>query len=326
MALRDLNVLMEAPKPQPWVCPVTKKKPTIEDNSNIAEDALAEDTIEGEDVEMADADEDNDEDFQLSTEENAKVLQQRKKCVQKTAYHNTVQKNQNVTETIAAHGDPKGKKGVGTNHQYQNDNLPVGCQDDNTWCHVFIPTVAHWADGEVKPWGPSDEELREIMQDIWDTIYWTGEDFSKAMLKYNQSIFKNNVGLIPKDWTGMWRSSFILQMFTSHLNFTFSHVEIPTLDTRNLSARAAFTLAVTALFITFEIIQETCGKQKGAKMDDSDVWTPIIAKALSNDDFASIVKEAQQCAKHAKSARSSRATTSVMPDEDDIFEDLFAFC
>ncbi|KAG2359334.1 hypothetical protein BDR07DRAFT_1488363 [Suillus spraguei] len=111
MALRDLKVLMEAPKPWPWTRPVTKKKSTVKDNSDIAEDALAEDTIEEEDVEMVDANEDEDKDFQLSEEDNTEVPQLRKKHVQKT---NPYQKNQNITDgqTIAAHGDPKGKKGV----------------------------------------------------------------------------------------------------------------------------------------------------------------------------------------------------------------------
>lgn len=94
--------------------------------------------------------------------------------------------------------------------------------------------------------------------------------------------------------------------------------------------------------MSFEIIQESRGKCKGAKTDDGDVWMPVIAKgeqysfskpiwggmtlkfmgpisALSDDDFATIVEEAQQY------ARNSRTTTSVTPDEDDVFADLFAF-
>jgi hypothetical protein len=101
--------------------------------------------------------------------------------------------------------------------------------------------------------------------------------------------------------------------------------------------------------MTFELIQESCGKRKGAKTDDSGVWMPIIAKgkqysfskpiwggmtlkymgpisALSDDDFATIVEEAQQYAKNSKNVGNSRTTTSVTPDEDDIFADLFAFC
>ncbi|KAG2132523.1 uncharacterized protein EDB93DRAFT_1056147, partial [Suillus bovinus] len=179
----------------------------------------------------------------------------------------------------------------------QNDDLPEGCQDGNTWRWVFIPTVAHWAGGEVEPWGPEDEDLRDAMQEIWNYIYrgkirheisrsgavlkvakqrlmeWRGgfsiaacsiltaffaqdtdfldpaarEDFSRAMLKHNRFIFRDNSGLVPKDWTGMWRSPFVLQTFTSHLNFTFGRVEVPDLDTESISVRAAFALAVTAV-------------------------------------------------------------------------------
>jgi hypothetical protein len=90
------------------------------------------------------------------------------------------------------------------------------------------------------------------------------KDFSRAMLKHNQFIFRDNSGLIPKvsthnyyyetisivcskDWTGMWRSPFILQTFALHLNFTFGHVEVPDLNTKSISAQAAFALAVTAV-------------------------------------------------------------------------------
>ncbi|KAG2032242.1 hypothetical protein BDR03DRAFT_1025719 [Suillus americanus] len=282
---------------------------------------------------------------------------------------------------------------VGANHQYQNNDLPEGCQDGNTWRRVFIPTVAHWAGGEVEPWGPEDEDLRDAMQEIWNYIYrgkiqheisrsgavlkvakqrlmeWHGgtlidldpaarEDFSRAMLKHNRFIFRDNSGLVPKDWTGMWRSPFVLQTFTSHLNFTFGRVEVPNLDTESISARAAFALAITAVYrtlqliidgnLTFEVVQGSRGKRKGAKTDGGDIWTPIITKgeqfafskpiwghmtvklmgpivALSDDAFASIVGEAQQYAKHAKSIRNSRTTTSEAPDEDDVFADLFAF-
>ncbi|KAG1792907.1 uncharacterized protein HD556DRAFT_1308944 [Suillus plorans] len=185
------------------------------------------------------------------------------------------------------------------------------------------------------------------------------EDFSRAMLKHNRFIFRDNSGLISKDWTGMWRSPFILQTFASHLNFTFGCVEVPDLDTESISAWAAFALTVTAVYctlqlivdgnITFEVIQESRGKRKGMKTDGSDIWTPVITKgeqfafskpiwghmtvklmgpivALSNNVFTSIVAEAQQYAKHAKSVGNSGTTTSDAPDEDDVFADLFAFC
>ncbi|KAG2126446.1 hypothetical protein BD769DRAFT_1668457 [Suillus cothurnatus] len=251
--------------------------------------------------------------------------------------------------------------GSGTNHQYQSDDLPEGCQDSNAWCRMFIPSVAHWAGGDVEPWGPDNSDLRETMQEIWDHIYqgriqheisqsgtvmkvakqhlmeWRGGfgvtacsiltaffaqdadfldhvthvDFSKSMLKQNQFIFRDNSGLIPKNWMGMWRSPFVLQTFASHLNFTFGYIEIPTLDTKNPSAQAAFALTVYCTLqlvvngnMTFEIIQESCGKRKGAKTDDGDVWMPVIMKGkqysfsmgpisvLSDNNFASIVEEA----------------------------------
>ncbi|KAG2156881.1 uncharacterized protein EDB93DRAFT_1247070 [Suillus bovinus] len=272
------------------------------------------------------------------------------------------------------------RDGSGANHQYQNDDLPDGCHHNNTWHQVFIPTVVHWAGGDVEPWGPDDHELRNVMQDIWDHIYkgrieheisssgavlkvakqrlmeWHGgfgvaacsiltaffaqdadfldpearKEFSRAMLKQNCFIFRDNAGLTPKAWTDMWRASFILQTFVSHLNFTYGHVGIPNLNTEAIGARAAFTLAVTAVCrilqlvvdrnITFKIISETRGKRtKATKTGDRDIWTLIIMKGkqfafskpvwepmtqkfmqpimvLPDGDFASIVQEAQQYA------------------------------
>ncbi|KAG1869707.1 hypothetical protein C8R48DRAFT_771096 [Suillus tomentosus] len=297
----------------------------------------------------------------------------------------------------------------GANNRYQNDDLPDGCQHNNTWRRVFIPTVAHWAGGDVEPWGPGDHELRDVMQNIWDHIYkgriehkisssgavlkvakqrlmeWRGgfgvaacsiltaffaqdtdfldpeacKEFSRAMLKQNRFIFRDNAGLTPKAWTGMWRASFVLQTFASHLNFTYSHVGIPDLDTEAIGVRAAFALAVTAVCrilqlvvdgnITFDIVSETRSKcTKATKTGDGDIWTSVIKKgehfafskpvwgpmtqkfmqpimALPNEDFASIVQEAQQYAKHPRSTGSSRATSNVAPDEDNEFADLFAF-
>ncbi|KAG1750560.1 uncharacterized protein EDB91DRAFT_1078580 [Suillus paluster] len=243
------------------------------------------------------------------------------------------------------------RDGSGANHRYQNDDLPEGCQDGNTWRRVFIPTVAHWAD-LVPVLKVAKQRLMEwrggfgiaacsiltafFAQDADFLDPAAREDFSRAMLKHNQFIFRDNSGLVPKDWTGMWRSPFVLQTFTSHLNFTFGRVEVPNLDTESISARAAFALAVTAVYrtlqliidgnLTFEVVQESRGKHKGAKTDGGDIWTPIIMKGeqfafskpiwghmtvklmgpivvLSDDAFASIVGEAQQYAKHAKKHR-----------------------
>jgi hypothetical protein len=103
--------------------------------------------------------------------------------------------------------------------------------------------------------------------------------------------------------------------------------------------------------MTFDIIQESRGKRaKGAKTDDGTIWTPVITAgeqfafskpvwgytttkflepimALSDADFASIVEEAYQYAKHGKSTGKLRATSSATsaPDDDDDFADLFAY-
>ncbi|KAG1813634.1 uncharacterized protein BJ212DRAFT_1301014 [Suillus subaureus] len=207
---------------------------------------------------------------------------------------------------------------------------------------VFILTVAHWAGGDVELWDPDDHESRDVMQDIWDHIYKDRieHEISSSGTVLKVLIFRDNAGLTPKAWTGMWRVSFTLQTFASHLNFTYNHVRIPNLDTKAIGAWATFTLAVTAVCcilqlvidgkITFKIISETCSKcTKATKTGDADIWTPIIKKGeqftfsklvwgpmtqkfmqliivLPDEDFVSIVQEAQQYAKYLRSTGSSR--------------------
>ncbi|KAG1854432.1 hypothetical protein DFJ58DRAFT_841352 [Suillus subalutaceus] len=170
-----------------------------------------------------------------------------------------------------------------------------------------------------------------------DTVFLDPEackEFSQAMLKQNHFIFRDNAGLAPKGWTGMWRASFILQMFASHLNFTHGHVEIPNLHTKGISARAAFTLAVTAVCRILQLVRhlDTIIKKGKEFAFSKPVLGPMTQKfmqpimALPDEDFTSIVQEAQEYAKHLRSTGSSRATSNVMPDEDNGFADLFAFC
>ena len=84
-------------------------------------------------------------------------------------------------------GPTSKRDGTGINNRYQNDDLPDGCQDGNMWRRVFIPTVAHWSGGEVEPWGPDDDELRDVMQDIWDDIY---EDKVKHTILRSGAVMK----------------------------------------------------------------------------------------------------------------------------------------
>ncbi|KAF8838496.1 hypothetical protein BDN67DRAFT_1013028 [Paxillus ammoniavirescens] len=55
-------------------------------------------------------------------------------------------------------------------------------------------------------------------------------EFAKVMLKKNCFLFSQNKGTDPKAWSGLWRSSFVLQMFAHHFNYIQGRVDVPNLD------------------------------------------------------------------------------------------------
>ncbi|KAG2115731.1 uncharacterized protein F5147DRAFT_769150 [Suillus discolor] len=397
--LKDLKILMHAPKPRPRAHPISKSKvsePNIEYDDGIAEGAA-----EMEEVEMrniAADDNDGDEDFHLSEEENAEV-QPRNKRLQKTAYREAVHAERSVNnmgikhdgmshqndvvsdaDRTKAHGDQKGKKGFIADVCTAKDDY-VGMGKTKDWAEKLatskllrpqlesLRTTSHRQVSSITT-STAISKISKVTSAGADpthsphptnNVQGNLEEPTTAFLDEDDSLERQAAFKATKkpgarhtssmDWTGMWRSPFILQTFASHLNFTFGRVEVPDLNTKSISAWAAFALAVTAVYrtlqlivdgnITFEVIQESRGKRKGMKTNGGDIWTPVITKgeqfafskpiwgymtiklmgpivALFDNVFASIVEEAQQYAKHAKSVGNSGTTTSDAPDEDDV--------
>jgi hypothetical protein len=54
-----------------------------------------------------------------------------------------------------------------------NTNLPQGCQDNNVWRGVVVPTYQHYLSFSLDedPWSFDDEYAADILQKIWDKIY-----------------------------------------------------------------------------------------------------------------------------------------------------------
>ncbi|KIK83031.1 hypothetical protein PAXRUDRAFT_14637 [Paxillus rubicundulus Ve08.2h10] len=183
----------------------------------------------------------------------------------------------------------------------------------------------------------------------------TASHHSASCAKTNQ-----NPGVHKKGWSGIWWSPFILQSFTSHFQFIQGHIKIPELGSEQTSARTALTLASAAVYhtlmlvanknITFKSLGAAGGSQKhsGVVMDgDGAVWEPSIPKgaqyefneamwgmkmrvflepimALSNNNFAMIVDEAQASIKGGKGVMNSAPLDNK--DKDSDVQDLFAFC
>ena len=61
--------------------------------------------------------------------------------------------------------------GSGANNKYTNNDLPEGATDDNAWRWLFISSLAHFAAGYDNPWSIPDNKFRDVLQEIWNTVY-----------------------------------------------------------------------------------------------------------------------------------------------------------
>ncbi|KAG2034045.1 hypothetical protein BDR03DRAFT_870870, partial [Suillus americanus] len=87
-----------------------------------------------------------------------------------------------------------------------------------------------------------------------DTAYETDQEhieFAKFWLKDNHFLFSDVSSDDPevRAWTGMWQSTFMLQTFAAHLNYTQGRVEVPVLNSDDEIMRASLALSVGAVTI-----------------------------------------------------------------------------
>ena len=61
--------------------------------------------------------------------------------------------------------------GSSANNKYTNNDLPEGATNDNAWQQLFISSLAHFATGHDNPWSIPDNKFRDVLQEIWNTVY-----------------------------------------------------------------------------------------------------------------------------------------------------------
>ncbi|KAG2040853.1 hypothetical protein BDR03DRAFT_1007634 [Suillus americanus] len=180
--------------------------------------------------------------------------------------------------------------------KYKNGDLPPSCLDSNLWSGVFIPTVAHAAGGEnVHPWLIEDDILIPILAKAWNMVYADNPSLLNHKIIPGGAIYH-------VAWTGMWQSTFMLQTFAAHLNYTQGQVEVPALNSDDDIMRASLALSVGAVkhalyllsigAMSFTITAATGkGKKKAtntthkgkASASNRDIWEAVIGE---NESFS----------------------------------------
>ncbi|KAH7904763.1 hypothetical protein BJ138DRAFT_994608, partial [Hygrophoropsis aurantiaca] len=73
-------------------------------------------------------------------------------------------------------------------------------------------------------------------------------EFAKFWLKDKHFLFKDVSAEDKRDYTGMWQSPFILQVFAAHLNHIQGAVDaVPAMENHNFTPRAALALSAVAV-------------------------------------------------------------------------------
>ncbi|KAG2133245.1 uncharacterized protein EDB93DRAFT_1254920 [Suillus bovinus] len=131
--------------------------------------------------------------------------------------------------------------------------------------------------------------------------------FAKYYLYKNRFLFKNDssndkkfgkAGL-PVEWTGMWQSPSILQIFAAHLDYTRGRVSVEALGSEEQLSRVALALSAAAVKRTLRLLstgemsfEVTTAVAKGKKKvirksetqaSNSDLWKVMIS---NNEDFS----------------------------------------
>lgn len=189
--------------------------------------------------------------------------------------------------------------------------------------------------------------------------------FADFWLEDNKFLFGDVDSDNKKEWSGMWQSTFILQTFAVHLNYTQGHVPVPELNSEEPVLRTALSLAAAAVKhalvllankeMTFEIKTTTFkGKKKPLRKGKASAaeteWIAIISdnKTFSEplwgydtrmfltainhvpaDKMKTIIEQAQQYMK-ATTRAGRLKTDGVLADTqnedfDEEYADLLAF-
>ncbi|KAG2741643.1 hypothetical protein P692DRAFT_20686872, partial [Suillus brevipes Sb2] len=174
--------------------------------------------------------------------------------------------------------------------------------------------------------------------------------FANFWLEDNRFLFGDVDSDDKREWSGMWQSTFVLQTFAAHLNYTQGRVPVSDLNSEESVLRTALALAAAAVKralnllatreMTFEIKSTTSkGKKKPSRKGKAPAaevkWTAVIGEnesfseplwgydtrmfltAINRvpvDKMNAIVEQAQQYMK--ATTRAGRSKTDGVPGED----------
>ncbi|KAG1883580.1 hypothetical protein F4604DRAFT_1677347 [Suillus subluteus] len=189
--------------------------------------------------------------------------------------------------------------------------------------------------------------------------------FADFWLADNKFLFLDVDSDNKKEWSGMWQSTFVLQTFAAHLNYTQGRVPVPELNSEEPVLRTALSLSAAAVKralillvnkeMTFEIKTTTSkGKKKPSRKGKASAaeteWAAVIGENESfseplwgydtrmfltainrvpADKMKTIIEQAQQYMKATTRAGRSK-TDGVLADTqnedfDEEYADLLAF-
>ncbi|KAG1819387.1 hypothetical protein DFJ58DRAFT_739437 [Suillus subalutaceus] len=117
--------------------------------------------------------------------------------------------------------------------------------------------------------------------------------FADFWLADNKFLFGDVDSDNKKEWSGMWQSTFILQTFAAHLNYTQGRVPVPELNSKEPVLQTALSLSAAAVKhalvllankeMTFEIKTTTSkGKKKPSRKGKASAaetkWITVISE------------------------------------------------
>ncbi|KAG2125894.1 hypothetical protein BD769DRAFT_1668717 [Suillus cothurnatus] len=182
-----------------------------------------------------------------------------------------------------------------------------------------------------------------------DSTYETDQehvDFAKFWLEDNHFLFSDISSEDPEAWTGMWQSTFVLQTFAAHLNYTQGWVEVPALNSENNIMWASLALLAGAVkmcsvlsfcrsneFYYYDGYWE--GKEEGYYLIQGfsePLWgydMHMLLQAIKNvpsTAMQGIVQQAQQYMKASSCGGQSKGADELVEEEiDEEYVNLLAF-
>ncbi|KAH7905420.1 hypothetical protein BJ138DRAFT_1017726, partial [Hygrophoropsis aurantiaca] len=191
--------------------------------------------------------------------------------------------------------------------RWKNEHLPPGCQDGNLWRKSVVPSFIHWVGGQSNPWNPPEEDSTMALQYCWDAVFdgkiphqilpngpVAGVAMSASFylhmtprMRTLRLVF-SSVSLtilnFLQEWTGMFKAPLILQTFAHHLNSIRGRVNVPDLESNDITHRGALAISCAAVERTLTLtytgdmywVLSEMDNSKGKRTKNTSEWLPIV--------------------------------------------------